>query len=254
MHWSYFLFSNGKVKDNSFQCPSFNKGGAPRTNPGPEPKNWEAGGQIDDGNNSQPNALVDRQAPRMAYTMNAAIVPRNKFTREMQDGQRLNVLVQENKLKRPGDTVLGTEFLRNWKAIGINSGGQFKSKSHRPINVFYHLGSSFNEYQAPANSPGFIYGTKGLPQKPEDYGILPLSAAESQENVLDYTQNVAQINAVGRHHPGGDSRFGGTANFFFIDTHVERMTPFESVHKRKWGDRYYSLTGANEVLNFVTAK
>ena len=138
LHWSYFLYSGGKVKEEAFQCPNFNKGGAPRTNPGPIEDAWNSD-QIDDGSNTSPNTLVDKQAVRMAYTANASIIPRNKFTPALSGGQRTNVLVQENRVKRPGDTILYTEYLSNWRALGVIQSGKILVKSHRPVNVFYHL-------------------------------------------------------------------------------------------------------------------
>lgn len=248
MHWSYFLYGSGKVGDEAFECPSLRNGGAPRTNPGREPAHWE-GGQIDAGSNTNPNELVDKQAPRMAYAANAAIMPRNKFTPLLSGGQRRNVLVQENRIKRAGDTVLLTEYLDNWQALGVPQSGGVLSKSHRPINVFYHLGSAYNEYEAPETSPGFIYGTVGNAKTHQEYGILPLSQVRNKTNILDFTSGIAQINAVGRSHPGGDNIYGGTANFLFVDTHVERLTAYDSMRNRKWGDRYHSLSGANEVIN-----
>ncbi|HNO78539.1 MAG TPA: prepilin-type N-terminal cleavage/methylation domain-containing protein [Phycisphaerae bacterium] len=249
LHWSYFLYSGGKVKEEAFQCPNFNKGGAPRTNPGPIEDAWNSD-QIDDGSNTSPNTLVDKQAVRMAYTANASIIPRNKFTPALSGGQRTNVLVQENRVKRPGDTILYTEYLSNWRALGVIQSGKILVKSHRPVNVFYHLGSGANEYQAPETNPGFIYGKIGLPKTAEDYGLLASGVVKNKTNILDYTSGIPQINAVGRDHPGGnDKNFGGTANFTFLDNHVERMTPLESLRTRKWGDRYYSLSGESEILN-----
>jgi prepilin-type N-terminal cleavage/methylation domain-containing protein len=88
MHWSYFLYSNGRVHDSAFQCPDFRNGGAPRTNPGEEAEDWELGEQQDAGTRTVPNDLTDKQARRMAYTANAAIIPRNKFTRDLAGGVR----------------------------------------------------------------------------------------------------------------------------------------------------------------------
>lgn len=249
-HWSYFLYSSGRAKDEAFQCPNFPEGGAPRTNPGMQPEDWEPG-QQDANNNTNPNSLVDKQARRMAYAANAAVMPRNKFTIQLAKGVRRNVMVKENMIKRPGSTILATEYLRNWKALGIDDGGAILVKSHRPINVFYHLGTGANEYQAPPMNPGFLYGIKASPNSERDYGLLPLAEVKDKTNILDYTSGLPQINAVGRSHPGGNSAYGGTANFLFVDTHVEKMTPLQSLVQRLWGDRYYSLTGANEVLNMT---
>ncbi len=252
LHWSHFLYSGGKVKADAFQCPSFLHGGAPRTNPGLKREDWELGVQKDAGGNVNPNSLADKQAPRMAYAPNAAVVPRNKFTNILSGGVRHNVFVNENYIKRPGDTILIAEYLRNWKALGISDHDKYVlCKSHRPINVFYHLSSSFNEYEAPEQSPGFIYGTKGSARTAAEYGLLKTRDVENKTNVLDWTSGIAQINAVGRHHPGGDSIYGGTGNYTFVDGHTERLTPLQTLKQRKWGDRYYSLSGRNEVLNMA---
>jgi len=248
LHWSHFMYASGQVGEKAFQCPNYENGGAPRTNPGKQPEHWE-GGQVDQNGDARANDLEDKQAPRMAYAANAAIMPRNKFTTELSGGPRVNVFVRENVIRRTADTILATEYLNNWQGLGIEEGGLL-SKSHRPINPFFHVGSGFNEYSAPARNPGFIYG---LPEDQETYGLLSLKEVRSKVNILDQSSGVAQINAVGRHHPTVDplyrDRFGGSANFLFADSHVENMTVLETVQKRKWGDAYYGISGENQVLN-----
>jgi len=61
---------------------------------------------------------------------------------------------------------------------------------------------------------------------------------------------VTELNAIGRHHIGGDEEFGGTANFLYCDGHVDRKTVLETMENREWGDAYYSINGKNEVLNY----
>ena len=250
MHWSYFMYANGSVDDEAFQCPKYEHGGAPRSNPGMDHDDWE-GDQVDDGGQNDPNPVEDRQAPRLAYTANAAIMPRNKFTTTLSGGQRVNTFVRESNVKRPADTILATEFLNNWRALGIQQDSdRVLSKAHRPINPFYHIGSGFNEYKASLRSPGFLYG---VPDDQKTYGLLPLKDVRDKTNILDPSSGLSQINAIGRHHPTVDplyrERFGGAANFAFADGHVETMTALQSVDQRKWGDHYYSISGANEVLN-----
>ncbi len=249
VHWSHALYDEGTAGDKAFQCPSVHMGGAPRTNPGMDPSDWE-GGQVDQNGDDRPNELEDKQAPRVAYVANAAVVPRNKFTTALSGGKRVNQFVQEHRVSHTGDTILATEFLDNWLALAIPQGDDaLLVKSHRPINPFYHIGSGFDEYGAPPETSGFIYG---LPNDQETYGLLPNKVVNLKANILDRSSGVAQINAVGRHHPGGDKRhpeFGGTANFLFCDGHVDPMTVLESVHRRRWGNRYYSLSGNSEVLN-----
>jgi prepilin-type N-terminal cleavage/methylation domain-containing protein/prepilin-type processing-associated H-X9-DG protein len=250
VHWSSFLYEDGAMEGKGFQCPVMERGGAPRTNPGLREVDWQLGEQVDQNGDEKPNELTDKQAPRMAYTANATIMPRNKFTTELSGGDRINRFVAEQKIKDTGKTILATEFLNNWRAIGIRKGDKILVKSHRPVNPYFHVGSGFNEYAASRMTPGFIYG---LPSDQETYGLLDTTDVKDKVNILDHTSGIAQINAVGRHHPGGDKRlrkrFDGTANFLFCDGHAEPLMVLETMQKRMWGDQYYSVNGENEVMN-----
>jgi hypothetical protein len=252
-HWSWLVFQSDPDPDELFQCPAMKNGGSPRTNPGLRRADWELN-QIDQYGQADTNKLMDKQAPRMSYAGNATIIPHNKFTQQLSGGPRVNVLVAQASIAYPSTTIVLTEFLDNWKALAAPTTDSFTSKSHRPINPFYHLGSGFNEYAASPNNPGFIYGTAGDQQT---YGVLSGAHVRDQTNVLDPTSGESQVNAVGRHHPGGsdyinagDERFEGTANFLFIDGAVRRMNVWRTLENRLWGDRYYSLTGQNAVLNY----
>jgi prepilin-type processing-associated H-X9-DG protein len=237
LHWSWFLYSSGQAPEESFQCPGMQNGGAPRTNPGLA--GWESG-QVDDNGQSGANGHQDRQAIRMAYTGNASIFPRNKFTQAASGGSRVNEFVNETGVHDPGRVVLATEFNKNWKAVGIDQGGGVLSKSHRPINPFMHIGSGSNEYNAPLNTPGFTYGDGPY------FGLLPAKDVENTTGLID-NAGIVETNAVGRHHPGGDAYIGGAANFLYADTHVEKKSILETVRNREWGNYYYSITGANKV-------
>ncbi|QOJ13438.1 MAG: type II secretion system protein [Planctomycetia bacterium] len=246
LHWSFYLYSGGKVPDTAFQCPSFEKGGAPRTNPGKDSSDWE-GGQVDDrGDSSPPGLLADKQARRVAYTGNAAIFPRNKFSFDIQGGgnQRLNRLVTESEIKSPAGTIMATEFNRNWRAIGEERGGLILSKSHRPVNPFYHLQVGYgSEYNAQANVSGFRY--RQLNDR--TYGLIRNLDAANLAGVLEGGAG-SQLNAVGRHHPGADA-YGGTTNFLFVDGSVRRTFIIKTLQQREWGDKYYALTGPSEILD-----
>ena len=245
LHWSYFLYSGGQVRDDVFQCPSMQHGGAPRTNPGPDKRNWEPG-QVDDGGATGPNAREDKQAARMAYTANAAIMPRNKFTSQLvsaeSSGTRKNTYVQDTIVRRPGATIAVTEFLNNWKLIGLGSGGNILSKSHRPISPFYNLTSQYDPFPHDERLGQFFYGD---PQNPT-FGLRTLRDLRDGGAWGEAGYNRA--NFVGRHHPGGDQTWGGTANFLYVDSHVERKTVFQTLKKREWGNRYFSVTGKNDVV------
>lgn len=179
----------------------------------------------------------------MAYTANAAVIPRDKFTTELSGGPRVNVLVPDNRVISPRAVILATELNKNWVTSAIAAGRGLESKSHRPLNPFYHLSTGTDEYSAPPWASGFIYGP---PEDRDTYGLLPLDKIDDKVGVIDGSA-APEINVVGRHHPGAD-RLGGTANFLYTDGHVERKTILQTMKLREWGSQYYSLSGENEVL------
>ncbi|MEP0848451.1 MAG: hypothetical protein HRF50_16715, partial [Phycisphaerae bacterium] len=259
LHWSWFLYSQGQVQDDAFSCPQYENGGAPRTNPGPEDRHWESG-QVDSNNNRRPGGdtstrVEDKQAPRMAYGANAAIVPRNKFrnTAVIDDSNcsslaRLNKWVRESELNTSRKIVLATEYFENWRAIGKslsgNPDGDVVSKSHRSIVPFENIGYDC-EYAVPQDQSGFVYGDPDLP-----YFGLEARRLLLERDALIEGSVATELNAVGRHHPGGDD-FGGSTNFLFIDGSVERKELLETLKRREWGDRFYSMEGKNEIrLNY----
>lgn len=248
MHWSHFLYDDGSVNDKAFKCPEFpTKGGYPRTNPGPNSDDWETGQQWDQFSRRAPNDLVDKQAARMAYTANAAVVPRNKFTRNLSGNpDRVNKWVRESEVSDPRNVILATEFHKDWRmgAIGTpptSLDPPFLSKSHRSVSPFFNDHSGANEFMAGLDAR-FGYGPEGDPS----YGLRPLSEVEGKTAVIDGAY-VSEVNVVGRHHPGGD-KWGGTANFLCTDGHVERTGVFQTLYKRMWGSQYYGLTGPNDII------
>ncbi|MGA2916170.1 MAG: prepilin-type N-terminal cleavage/methylation domain-containing protein [Sedimentisphaerales bacterium] len=247
LHWSWYLFNSGKCKAEAFSCPSMTRGGAPRTNPGSKQEDWE-NNQLDQNGQGQPNNLTDKQAPRISVTANAAIIPRNKFTPDLSGGQRVNRFVRADEIRNPSSLILATEFNSNWTAIGVQQGGGFLSKSHRPVLAFSHIGTGYignAVYEPPLNTPGYVYGDSSA----RLYGIRPLVEVENNSDLLDGGCG-HPINAVGRHHagPGQTKEYGGCANFVYCDGHVARKTILETMQKREWGNKFYSITGSNEVL------
>jgi prepilin-type processing-associated H-X9-DG protein len=78
---------------------------------------------------------------------------------------------------------------------------------------------------------------------PRESDILDLS--QIPDGAIDET-SPSTMNAVGRHHPGKDKK-GGTANFAYVDGHVAQDTVLQTLKDRKWGDRFWSITGDNKV-------
>ncbi len=241
LHWSWFLYDRGSVKTEAFECPNFEKGGTPRTNPGPRAEYWEVGEQIDGAGNGSPNATEDKQAPRLAFAANAAVMPRNKI--HLSDGVRRNKFVNASAIQAKRQVILATELHDNWISSAVGQAGGLVSKSHRSIQAFYHPGSGTNEYQADAEVQ-FEYDFNG---DSETYGLRPYANIKDTVGLIDgQGGTIMETNAVGRHHPGGD-KFGGTANFLYIDGHVERKTIHQTLEAREWGDRYWGITGENRV-------
>ena len=121
-----------------------------------------------------------------------------------------------------------------WGAISV--GGLYKS--HRPVTPFVGGSSGVRVYDEPNSSSSiarFFY--------PRESDILDLS--QIPDGAIDET-SPSTMNAVGRHHPGKDKK-GGTANFAYVDGHVAQDTVLQTLKDRKWGDRFWSLTGDNKV-------
>jgi prepilin-type N-terminal cleavage/methylation domain-containing protein len=251
LHWSWFLFESGRCDASAFTCPAVKNGGAPRTNPGKKAKDWESG-QVDELGNTGPNPLQDKQAPRMAFTGNAAVIPRNKFKDAYSEYPRNNRLVKPTEVARPGEVIMLTEFNENWQAVGVGGSGGTLAKSHRPILPFEHVGTGYQGYavyEAEKDQCCYEYGAGATAT---DYGLKPLKDIENPANKYIDGDTGHQLNAVGRHHPGtwtnsnGDN-MGGTTLFLYCDGHTERKTLIETLKNLEWGKEFYSITGDKTV-------
>ncbi len=248
-HWSSFLI--GTVDSKAFTCPEFDSGGIPRTNPGPTGTFW-TDGQIDQNGQTQatPTSIEDKQAPFCAFAANEALMPRNKFDAAARDsdpsttgGDRLNIFVKGVNVAHPGTVILLTEFDSNWRTIAVaQGGGQFKAVGHRPIMPFGLLGSS-NEFAVPPTAfftnvnAASLYDSTNLASRADSNACL--------------IQDSIQLNAVGRNHPGSSSAggkgMGGNSNFLYLDGHVELKSVVDTLNKKEWGDRFYTIDGDNTI-------
>lgn len=258
VHWSHFLYDSGKVDDNAFQCPSMENGGHPRTNPGPKQEDWADDQRDESGNNSARVGIAeDFQAPFLAYTANAAVVPRNKFF-PPQSQVRANQFVRDGQTAGSRRVVLATEFNENFRTLGdpaTTDSGQtgVLSKSHRPIHAFFSVqfaGSNNWEYGITDRFQIAAFSYLVSPNENDvlkQYGFLTKSGvAETGRSFMSNANSTTQLNAVGRHHQGG-GEFGGTANFLYVDGGVTRTTALQTVIDREWGTKFWSLSGPNDV-------
>ncbi len=171
---------------------------------------------------------------RIAYAGNGAIFPRNKFFAS--GGERKNKLVKDAEVENPSNVVLIAEFTPDRSYEAIRTGGIFKS--HRPFTPFVGISAAAQVYQEPTAGalPRFAY--------PNESELL--RADEVPEGAIDLGTGTS-LNAVARHHPGKKDKFGQSCNFGFVDGHVEQTTLRETVRLRRWGDKFWSITGDNRV-------
>ena len=228
-HWSWYLFgSNGDVPVDAFTCPTFQQGGLVATNPRPEDR---LDGQVNDP--ATPTDVYDEQAPKMAYTANEAVIPRNKFLpgtdRAGSAATYKSQMTKMTKVKDSSKFIMITEFIDNARVVsGSNNGQPLTVKSHRPVNGYQ-------------NAKGDL---------PTVDKATPLDPAERPNNPI--VDPVADVNNrlcwVGRNHGAGDNE---TTNFLFVDGHVATMiiekTLPETADNPKgdtflWGAPVYALS------------
>ena len=172
----------------------------------------------------------------MAFTGNGAIFPRNKFGANV-TSPRKNRFVKDSEIQLPSQTILITEYFFNgtWDALTA-PGAQTQTaiKSHRPITPFEGL----------TGSDVYLEPTQGGNIARFQYPNLNELLLEAQVGLGAINgQNGTILNAVGRTHKGMKDKYGGAANFAYCDDHVELSTVAQTITKRRWGDKFYSLTG-----------
>lgn len=227
IHWSWALFNSGNLQQDAFASPAALNGGAPATNPGPNPDNWEFAQENDLGGTVGAKTPEDRQLKRMAFAGNAAIFPRNKFATAT---PRRNRLVNPDWINSHSTTILATEFQegKNWESL--YEGGSRIIKSHRPITPFLGRSAGQDVYR---EAPGS--GSEARFKYPDPDRDIKDAKQLGGGLIEDPTTN---LNAVSRKH-------GGKANFVFADGHVALYDVRDTIRQRLWGDQFYSLTGRN---------
>ncbi|MCC5824078.1 MAG: prepilin-type N-terminal cleavage/methylation domain-containing protein [Phycisphaerales bacterium] len=237
IHWSYALFDNGEVPENAFESPAVLNRGAPRTNPGPDFDLWEPGQLSDLGGGPGEDWPKDRQVGRLAFACNGAIIPRNKFVRE--GSPRQARLVKATELFRPSGEILITEFREtaNWRSLAdINDGGENVIKSHRPITPFYGFSAGADVY----NEPNRAQVSFAYPDVEQLEGIIQTISQDQTGLIIGRGGSNSSLEAVGRHH-------NGRVNFGYADGHVALDEMINTIRERKWGDRFYAISGNNRI-------
>jgi prepilin-type N-terminal cleavage/methylation domain-containing protein/prepilin-type processing-associated H-X9-DG protein len=222
-----------------FQCPSLPNGGLP-------PANTYAGNN--DGLADESPGIIDRQAPRMSYTVNEELCPRGIFQLAF-DGRnnvRIYHFIHASKVKDNANTILASELWGSQNVATTTSlidGTTIVSNSRRPVNGISGTLSGVNPdkaYQLP-------YFLNFYPAQPSDLHTDPelqIQPGQTVNSVLDY---------IGRNH--GQKRYGSVAgdtrggwdlrksNFLYLDGHVETKHVEETIYPiSQWGDSFYTLS------------
>jgi prepilin-type processing-associated H-X9-DG protein/prepilin-type N-terminal cleavage/methylation domain-containing protein len=252
IHWSSYLFkkTSGQTDDaiyrttkgwEIFQCPSLEKGGLP---PQDTTDDNKEGGQT-----LLYPGIIDQQAPRCAYTVNEAIMPRNKFTANTTvDGSAVNVpehFVRASQVRKSGEVILATEFTQNWNLVSSLSedSSQQVCRSHRPVVGFVCTDGTLDLPSFGAAS--FGRGSVAVIRRvtPADLGADPdtENGATSIGTRLDWVgrNHGRKRLAKDAEHPAGfDQR---KSNFLYADGHVETKNIRDTlVPKFEWGESCFS--------------
>ena len=234
LHWTGLLYGTstgggttgvnlGISGADAFTCPTINNGGLAPTNPAPD--------NLDPQQIPETAGIVDRQAPRVAYTLNEALCGRNKFVVGFQSATRAYDWVRAGSVKNSGATILATEFVPDWRIVSDanrTTGASAVCKSHRPVH-------------------GFKRNDGAVP----NMDTLPVGTTYSRATYADLTvdspKNYVPANCksrldwVGRNHGKAREYDKKTTNFLYLDGHVETKNIKETLEPRfEWGERLYS--------------
>jgi prepilin-type N-terminal cleavage/methylation domain-containing protein/prepilin-type processing-associated H-X9-DG protein len=243
IHWSSYLYKKGGNQNeiykslngwDAFVCPALDKGGLPANN------TWD--GNLDPGQTNQYPGVIDQQAPRLAYTVNEAIMPRNKFVAGTTiDGAAVNStehFVKAGQVRHSAEVVLATEFTTNWRLVSSNgdpSVGTAYCKSHRPVVGF--IGTDNTQDLPAISGPNFGRSSVAV--------IRRLKASDTLDDPERGNNAVkSRLDWVGRNH-GSRQLLNGVdirkSNFLYVDGHVELKHVRETLAPTfQWGDQCYS--------------
>jgi prepilin-type processing-associated H-X9-DG protein len=249
IHWSFALFPKNRLNDppqspppdpktwsipfDLFKCPEFVNGGLPPQSPTPD--------NIDPGQAQEVAGTVDYQVPRTAYTVNAALIPNNKFVVGFQNTLNPYRFVRAGAFRNSANLVLATEFTDLPNVVQDKSRSNasvFTSKSNRPVNGFVlgdigSPGTSNPNIETKAPGSAFRYATPSDLYK----GGKPVDLASGTTN------SQTRLDWVGRIHGGTRDWTKKKTNFLYVDGHVETKLVEETLSPTfQWGERFYSLT------------
>jgi len=212
-----------------FQCPELDSGGLPPTDP--SLANFDSWMPY-----TEAQGYVDYQAPRLAYTLNEALCPRNKFIPgEMgNNATSYEHYVKAGSVPNSGQVILGTELNDAPGACeappDTGNGSSMVIKSHRPVNGYVDL---------QGNNLAQLSGM-----------VQPIRNSFSAHNTITPNPSgnfaaLSTLDFIGRNHGpkmldanGWDTR---KTNFLYLDGHVETKDIRSTKSPWQWGAAAYSL-------------
>jgi prepilin-type N-terminal cleavage/methylation domain-containing protein/prepilin-type processing-associated H-X9-DG protein len=235
-HWTWYIFnsaSKSSVKQDAFTCPSLTDGGLPPTNPRP--------GDEVSGQNREPSTnadAYDNQVSRTAYTVNEAIIGRNKFNALVApagDKNHYYQYVKAVRVRESSATILATEFTENALIVSADDGGGNQTsngviKSHRPVHGTLNIAGGGLDLTDYAPSGGALNRSIAAAVTAVPLEVRPGDAINTR------------LAWVGRNHGKGKT---AKTNFLYCDGHVETKTIEETLAPShyEWGKKLYSIVG-----------
>lgn len=210
LHWSALITGHENAAepfvDASFTCPGLVIG---------DEAQGGAGGWLPS------NPTLDAQAKYMAYTGNAAFMPRRKFA----TGNGAMQLAKIGMSSAPSSEILLAEYTEKAELImGSSTAGGSAIKSHRPTNGI--------------SNGGGVWGGE------EAEGC-------TDPRMLSWADAQNAIQSAGSHHIAyvGYNRHNGRSNYAFADGHAETKTLQETLNPDNylWGKKLYTQTGTPEI-------
>jgi len=232
-HWSWFIYSATNTAGTSgkaaFLCPSINdNGGLPATNASAETKQP---GQSNDPDTDA--GIVDQQVDFVAYTVNEAIIPRNKFAagiaRAGDASMYKSQYVRAGSVKNSAKVILATEFHRDYRIPSEDFTSSGVIKSHRPVHG----------YEAVSGGVGINLQDYG-PDAFFNRAVFKRASAPPVE-ITDPASQTNRLSWIGRNHGRGKT---AKTNFLYCDGHVETKTIEDTLTPTfEWSDKVYGITG-----------
>jgi prepilin-type N-terminal cleavage/methylation domain-containing protein/prepilin-type processing-associated H-X9-DG protein len=175
------------------------------------------------------SAPCDAQAPRLSYTVNAALMPRKR-----RQADPANV-VSATAVDQVADTILITSFSDSVACVNDTSVGQtstgYKNKSHRPANGVMSTATG-------GKWAGDNAADMALPAVFAMTGVLAKSYWSACPTLAD-SSALPHIKYVGA------TRFGNGSNYGFADGHAKFFASDATFNPEKfmWGKQMYSAGG-----------